>query len=106
MATAIGTYATTALVKARLSGTFDSADDALIATLCDQVNQYIESPQGTGRVVAPRIIGTGVASANEIQTVTITGGPIGGTFTLSWGGYTTAGIAYNAAALPALTLPP
>jgi hypothetical protein len=40
-----------------------------------------------------------VASAtNEVQTVTITGTPTGGTFTLTYGGQTTAGIAYNAAA--------
>lgn len=98
MTTAVGSYATTALVKARLSGTFDSTDDSLIGSLCDQVNQYIESPQGTGRVVAPRIVGTGVDSDNEIQTVTITGTPTGGTFTLTWDGETTGNIAYNAAA--------
>jgi hypothetical protein len=34
----------------------------------------------------------------EVQTVTITGGPTGGTFTLTFAGQTTAGIAYNAAA--------
>lgn len=37
-------------------------------------------------------------NANEVQTVTITGGPTGGTFTLTYAGQTTAGIAYNAAA--------
>lgn len=35
---------------------------------------------------------------NEVQSVTITGAPTGGTFTLSFDGDTTAGIAYNAAA--------
>jgi hypothetical protein len=34
--------------------------------------------------------------ADERQTVTITGTPTGGTFTLSYDGQTTAGIAYNA----------
>ncbi len=38
------------------------------------------------------------AATSESQTVTITGGPTGGTFTLSWDGATTAGVAYNAAA--------
>ena len=33
---------------------------------------------------------------NDTQTVTITGTPTGGTFTLSWGGQTTGNIAYNA----------
>jgi hypothetical protein len=36
--------------------------------------------------------------ASEGQTVTITGTPTGGTFTLTYSGETTAGIAYNAAA--------
>lgn len=35
---------------------------------------------------------------DDIQTVTITGAPTGGTFTLTFGGDTTSGIAYNAAA--------
>ncbi|WP_052336142.1 hypothetical protein [Mycobacterium canetti] len=37
-------------------------------------------------------------SQNEAQLVTITGSPTGGTFTLTYAGQTTAGIAYNAAA--------
>lgn len=55
MPTAIGTYATTSLVKARLfaAGVTDTADDTLIGTICDQINMYIEGPQGTGRVLAP-----------------------------------------------------
>ncbi|WP_346100561.1 hypothetical protein [Streptomyces olivaceiscleroticus] len=36
------------------------------------------------------------AVTNEVQTVTITGGPTGGTFTLTFSGQTTAAIAYNA----------
>ena len=54
MTTAIGSYATLALVKERLSGTFDATDDALLGKLCDQVNQWIEGPQGCGRVLAPQ----------------------------------------------------
>lgn len=37
-------------------------------------------------------------SASEVQTATITGGPTGGTFTLTLNGETTAAIAYNATA--------
>lgn len=37
------------------------------------------------------------AAVNEVQTVTISGTPTGGTFTLSFQGATTATIAYNAA---------
>lgn len=42
------------------------------------------------------VITTG--GTNEVQTVTITGTPTGGTFTLTYAGQTTAGIAYNAIA--------
>ena len=38
------------------------------------------------------------AQANEVQTVTITGAPEGGTFTLTFSGQTTGPIAYNATA--------
>ncbi|MFF9787191.1 hypothetical protein [Streptomyces nigrescens] len=38
------------------------------------------------------------AVTNEVQTVTVTGGPTGGTFTITWSGQTTAAIAYNATA--------
>ncbi len=39
-----------------------------------------------------------VAGSDEVQTVTISGGPTGGSFTLSFGGATTATLAHNAAA--------
>jgi hypothetical protein len=95
MTTAIGSYATLAAVKARLSGSFDTEDDLLLTDLCDQANQFIESPQGTGRVIAPRPVGSGVASANEIQSVTIAGV---GTWSLTFDGSTTTSLAANAAA--------
>jgi hypothetical protein len=38
----------------------------------------------------------GAGGTNEVQTVTITGTPAGGTFTLTFRGATTTGIAYNA----------
>lgn len=38
------------------------------------------------------------AGADEVQTVTVTGTPTGGTYTLTFNGQTTAGIAYNASA--------
>ncbi|MFD7980192.1 hypothetical protein [Streptomyces sp. NPDC059071] len=38
------------------------------------------------------------AVTNEVQTVTITGAPTGGTFTLTFNGQTTAAIAFNASA--------
>lgn len=39
---------------------------------------------------------------NEVQSVTITGTPTGGTFTLTWSGQTTAAIPYNATAAQVL----
>lgn len=42
--------------------------------------------------------GPDVPGSSEVQTVTITGGPTGGTFTLTFSAQTTAAIAYNAAA--------
>jgi hypothetical protein len=41
---------------------------------------------------------TAATNANEVQTISITGAPTGGTFTLSFKGYTTPGIAWNATA--------
>jgi hypothetical protein len=35
-------------------------------------------------------------SGNEVQVVTVTGAPDGGTFTLTYGGQTTAGLAFDA----------
>jgi hypothetical protein len=39
-----------------------------------------------------------VAGTDEVQTVTVTGSPTGGTYTLTFSGQTTSGIAYNATA--------
>ncbi|MGZ6852466.1 MAG: phage tail tube protein [Mycobacteriaceae bacterium] len=47
------------------------------------------APAGTAAPV-------GVAGTDGVQTVTITGTPTGGTFTLTWNGQTTAAIPYNA----------
>ncbi|MFG2540668.1 hypothetical protein ACGFU4_36060 [Streptomyces sp. NPDC048511] len=38
------------------------------------------------------------AVTNEVQTLTVTGGPTGGTFTITFSGQTTAALAYNATA--------
>jgi hypothetical protein len=53
------------------------------------------------RSLVDTYIGTNTVAdgANEAQTVTITGAPTGGTFTLTYSGQTTAAIAYNASAL-------
>jgi hypothetical protein len=42
------------------------------------------------------VIPAGVEGINATQTVTLLGGPTGGTFTLTYGGHTTTALAYNA----------
>jgi hypothetical protein len=48
--------------------------------------------------LASGLYGPYVPDSSEVQTVTITGTPTGGSFTLTWSGQTTAAIAYNATA--------
>ncbi len=50
MTTAIGSYATASALKSR-AGIADTADDTLLGSICDQVNQYIETV--TKRILAP-----------------------------------------------------
>lgn len=49
------------------------------------------------------VIRMATTSTDEQQTITITGTPAGGTFTLTFRGYTTAAIAYNAASADVVT---
>lgn len=92
MATAIGSYVTLALAKARLGiPSADTTDDTLLTRLCDQVNAYIESYTGT--VLAPigtatytfdgdeRVNGRQLLIPRGVRTITLlensayTGGP-------------------------------
>lgn len=59
---------------------------------------YFKSGIPLGKITATGKYGPYAGRASEVQTVTITGGPTGGTFTLTFDGETTAAIAYNAAA--------
>ena len=52
----------------------------------------------TGGRVDVHTIQSAAAAVNEVIDVTLTGSPTGGTFTLTYSGQTTSGIAYNAAA--------
>lgn len=76
MATAVGSYATLTNVKTRLSQagqTFGTGDDAILQTLCNQVNAWIEAK--TGRIFTPyTLINTTLsATANAGDTsVTLT----------------------------------
>jgi hypothetical protein len=51
-----------------------------------------------GKVTASGLYAPYSGPRSEVQTVTITGAPTGGTYTLTWSGQTTAAIPYNATA--------
>ncbi|MCA1220261.1 hypothetical protein [Streptomyces sp. 8L] len=51
-----------------------------------------------GKVTESGLYGPWSGPTSEVQTVTVTGSPTGGTYTLTFSGQTTAGIAYNATA--------
>lgn len=73
------------------------------SALRDKKNQLIRKARDGSAFLAPysavsiTTLTTGTAT-NEVQTVTITGTPTGGSFTLTFSGQTTAAIAWNAAA--------
>lgn len=73
MASAIGAYATLTDAKARLSiDPTDTTADTLIQKLCDQTNGWIESPSGTGRILAPiTLTSTTLASGVSAGATTI-----------------------------------
>lgn len=89
-----------------------AADPRLVPNLKLQVDTtgkpiWVNSPQSgvnAGELIGyPAYYNRGVSGmylrhGGRVQTVTITGTPTGGTFTLSHGGATSAAIAYNAAA--------
>ncbi|MGW5689784.1 hypothetical protein ACWEWX_02135 [Streptomyces asiaticus] len=51
-----------------------------------------------GKISASGLYAPYAGPTSEVQTVTVTGSPTGGTYTLTFSGQTTAGIAYNATA--------
>lgn len=61
-------------------------------------NGYVPSGMVLARITASGLYGPYAGTTAEVQTVTITGSPTGGTYTLTFDGSTTAGIAYNATA--------
>lgn len=59
---------------------------------------YFLSGIPLGLITATQRYGPYAGRTSEQQTVTITGTPTGGTFTLTWGGVTTSAIAFNGSA--------
>ena len=63
-----------------------------------QGRNVLKSGLPLGKITASGLYGPYSGPTAEVQTVTITGTPTGGTYTLTWSGQTTAGIPYNATA--------
>ena len=61
-------------------------------------NGFIPSGMVLAKLTATNLYVPYAGRAAEVQTVTVTGAPTGGTFTLTFEGSTTAAIAYNATA--------
>jgi hypothetical protein len=61
-------------------------------------NGYFPSGLPLGKITSSGMYGPYAGRTSEVQAVTITGTPTGGTFTLTVAGETTAGIVYNATA--------
>lgn len=69
MATATGSYATAALLKAQ-AGISDTTDDVVLGAVCDRINQFIEGY--TRRVLAPIASATYVYDGNGRQQMNVT----------------------------------
>lgn len=78
------------IVQARI-GEWSIANAALTMTLTARTSE------GSGWGVGPYAVRRG-AGTDEVQTITVTGTPTGGTYTLTFDGQTTAPIAFDAAA--------
>lgn len=63
-----------------------------------QPERKLKSGIPLGKNTATGLFEPYAAVTNEVQTLTVTGAPAGGTFTITWSGQTTAAIAYNATA--------
>lgn len=88
-----------------VDGTQATRSITLLASAFTKVTHYPDGVLKSGTVLARFTSGANVnlygpygGRASEAQTATITGGPTGGTFTLTLNGETTAAIAYNATA--------
>jgi hypothetical protein len=73
-------------------------DLSLFSSTTHYPNGYLPSGMVLGKVTSTGLWGPYSGTTEEVQSVTVTGAPTGGTFTLTWSGQTTAAIAYNATA--------
>lgn len=63
-----------------------------------QPRNVIKSGLPLGKITTTGLYAPYAGPTSEVQTVTVTGTPTGGTYTLTWSGQTTAAIPYNATA--------
>jgi hypothetical protein len=73
-------------------------DLSLFDPATDYPNGYLPSGMVLGQVASTTLWGPYSGTTDEKQSVTVTGAPTGGTYTLTYSGQTTAAIAYNATA--------
>jgi hypothetical protein len=74
------------------------APDTLTRGTISDLSVCTPDPNVLQFLIGGDVIGTGGSGTAEVQTVTVTGTPTGGTFTLSFNGQTTSDIAFDAAA--------
>jgi hypothetical protein len=87
-----GTYSATGAAELNFDATISDASDTTLTGALTVAN--VESVF----LLATQDMTVRVNAANEVQTISITGSPTGGTFTLTLSGHTTAAIAWNASA--------
>lgn len=90
------------VVDVSVSGT-GTAADPYVVTFLDPGDQDVAEMTGSGASLTggggqATTVTEAVAGVDEVQTVTVSSGVTGGTFTLSFQGVETAAIAYNASA--------
>lgn len=111
-------YSTTSLITASLGLNYEDGQEVTQRNGSGNICVYYQAPPTMkngvidevqvctpdGNILKFAIGGDTIdrTAVQEVQTVTITGTPTGGTFTLTYAGQTTAGIAYNAAAAAVL----
>jgi hypothetical protein len=83
-------------LKSRPLGNGYATGEGTLGLEFDGLTSYNYFKNGTLVQIVMEFIGNSISGANEVQTVTITGTPTGGTFTLAYWGQTTTAIAYNA----------
>lgn len=111
-------YSTTSLITASLGLNYEDGQEIIQRNGSGDICMYYKAPDTLkngviedlqvcvpdGNILKFAIGGDTIdrAAVQEVQTVTITGTPTGGTFTLTYAGQTTAGIAFDAAAAAVL----